>query len=64
MQTSQQSPAERKVRREADKARKAIEARDAAICEMRDAGATLRAIAEAAGITHSGVARILKRRFI
>lgn len=56
--------AERKVRREADKARKATEARDTAICEMRDAGASLRAIAEAAGITHAGVARVLKRRRI
>lgn len=62
MQQNQQSPAKRTVRREADKARKATEARDAAICEMHNEGSTLRAIAEVADMTHAGVARVLKRR--
>lgn len=35
--------------------------RDEAIRQMRKEGASLRAIAERAGITHAAVARILKR---
>lgn len=49
------------VRRWADKARAATEKRDDAIRAMRAEGATLRDIAAAAGMTHAGVARVLKR---
>lgn len=35
--------------------------RDTAIRQMRSEGATLRAIAEAAGLTHTAVANILKK---
>lgn len=45
----------------AEKARVATVRRDEAIRRMRDEGATLRAIAEAAGMTHPGVARILAK---
>jgi len=46
----------------ARKAREATAARDRWVCTMRDEGATLQKIAEAAGMTHAGVARILRRR--
>lgn len=49
------------VRRHADTARAETTARDEAIRRARAAGHTLRAIAEAAGITHVGVAKILRR---
>ena len=45
----------------ARKAREATARRDEEIRRMRDEGATLRAIAEAAGLTHTGVAKILGR---
>ena len=45
----------------ANKARAATLRRDKAIRQMRDEGATLRAIAEAAGLTHTAIARILDR---
>ena len=40
----------------------AIEARDAAIAQMRAEGASLRQIAEAANMTHAAVAKILAKR--
>jgi lambda repressor-like predicted transcriptional regulator len=40
----------------------AVEARADAIAQMRAEGATLRAIAEAAGISHAAVAKILAKR--
>lgn len=40
----------------------AIEARDAAIAQMRDEGASLREIAEAAGMSHVAIAKILAKR--
>jgi DNA invertase Pin-like site-specific DNA recombinase len=45
----------------ARKAREATVQRDDAIRRMRDEGSTLRAIAGAAGITHTAVAKILAR---
>ena len=42
----------------AQRAREATAARDAAIRRCRDAGATLRAIGEAVGMSHGGVAKI------
>jgi DNA invertase Pin-like site-specific DNA recombinase len=45
----------------AKKARDATVQRDVAIRRMRDEGSTLRAIAEAAGLTHTAVAKILGR---
>ncbi len=45
----------------ARKAREATERRDTAIQKMRDEGATLRAIAEAAALSHTAVAKILAR---
>lgn len=45
----------------ARKAREATERRDDAIRRMRDEGASLRVIAEAAGLTHAGIARVLAR---
>jgi hypothetical protein len=45
----------------ADKAREATVQRDEAIHRMRAEGSTLRAIAEAAGLTHTAVAKILGR---
>jgi lambda repressor-like predicted transcriptional regulator len=45
----------------AKKAREATAKRDEAIRQMREEGATLRAIAAAAGLTHSGVAKVLSR---
>lgn len=46
----------------AKKAREATAKRDAAIRQMRDEGSSLRSIAEAAGLTHTAVAKILKRQ--
>jgi lambda repressor-like predicted transcriptional regulator len=43
------------------KAREATLRRDGAIRAMRAEGATLRAIAEAAGLTHTAIAKILSR---
>lgn len=43
------------------KAREATLRRDEAIRAMRAEGATLRAIAEAAGLTHTAIAKILGR---
>lgn len=43
----------------ARKAREATMERDQAIHRMRDDGSTLRAIAEAAGLTHTAIAKIL-----
>ena len=40
----------------------AVEARDAAIAQMHDEGATLREIAEVAGMSHVNVAKILAKR--
>lgn len=45
----------------ARKAREATECRDEAICRMRDEGASLRAIAAAAEMSHTAVAKILAR---
>ena len=52
---------EAEVAQWAKKAREATARRDEAIRRMRDEGATLRAIAEAAGLTHTAVAKILRR---
>lgn len=46
---------------QARKAREAVSRRDQLIRQMRAEGATLRAIAEAAGVTHTAVAKILAR---
>jgi len=45
----------------ATKARDATKKRDDAIRQMRAEGASLRAIAAAAGLTHPGVAKIIQR---
>lgn len=45
----------------ANKAREATVQRDQAIERMRAEGASLRTIAEAAGLTHTAVAKILAR---
>jgi lambda repressor-like predicted transcriptional regulator len=45
----------------AEEASAALTHRDDAIREMRAEGAALRTIAEAAGLTHSAIAKILKR---
>lgn len=45
----------------ARKAREATARRDEEIRRMRADGATLRAIAEAAGLTHTAIAKILAR---
>jgi hypothetical protein len=49
------------VARWANKAREATAERDDRIRQMRDEGASLRAIAEAAGLTHTAIAKILAR---
>lgn len=46
---------------QAKKAREATVRRDQLIQQMRAEGASLRTIAEAAGLTHTAIARILKR---
>lgn len=56
-----ETPVERRVKRWSKYAREAIEARDKAIREMRSDGATFRRIAEFAGLTHTAVAKIVKR---
>lgn len=45
----------------AEKARAATRRRDEAIRQMRAGGASLRAIGEAAGLSHTAVANILNR---
>lgn len=45
----------------ARKAREATARRDTLIRDMRSEGASLRAIAEAAGLTHTAVAKIVAR---
>lgn len=47
---------------QAGKAREATARRDELIVQMREEGASLRAIGEAAGMTAPGVARVLKRQ--
>lgn len=47
---------------QARKAREATARRDALIRQMRAEGASLREIAQAAGLTHTGIARILARQ--
>lgn len=54
------TPAQR-VASEAKKARLATQRRDDAIREMRAEGATLRAIAAKAGLSHTAIAKILSR---
>lgn len=54
------TPAE-KVRKRSEAVPRAIERRDEAIRQMRAGGATLRAIGEAAGISHAAVAKILAK---
>lgn len=49
------------VTRWSEEARAATVARNEAIRNMRDAGASLRQIAEAAGLSHGAVAKILAR---
>ena len=56
------SPAEREVRRHARRVAQATEARDAAMAAMHAEGASLRAIAAAAGLSHQGVKDVLTRR--
>lgn len=51
-----------KVRLWADKARLATIERDAAIAAMHAEGATLRAIGDAAGLSHTAVAKIVARQ--
>ena len=46
----------------AKKAREATTRRDEAIRQMHDEGASLRAIAEAASLSHTAIAKILRRR--
>ena len=46
---------------QARKAREAVARRDALIRQMRDEGSPLRTIAEAAGLTHTAIAKILSR---
>jgi hypothetical protein len=46
---------------QAKKAREATARRDELIHQMRAEGSTLRAIAEAAGLTHTAVAKIVSR---
>lgn len=46
---------------QARKAREALLRRDNLIRQMRDEGATLRAIGEAAGLSHMGIRKILGR---
>lgn len=50
------------VRHGADKADRAVASRDAAIREAHRAGASLRDIAEVAGVSHMTVKRIVERR--
>ena len=49
------------VTRYADDARLLTEERDKSIVKARAAGATLRQIADAAGLTPSGIAKILRK---
>lgn len=46
---------------QARKAKEAVGRRDQLIRQMRGEGSTLRAIAEVCGLTHTAVAKILKR---
>jgi hypothetical protein len=54
-------PAPARVRRAARQIVDATGRRDQAMRDMRAEGATLREIAEAAGLTHTGVRKILAR---
>lgn len=49
------------VARQADEARAAVAARDEAIARAVAAGAGLREVARATGLSHTGVARIVER---
>lgn len=49
------------VARWAQKARRAVAARDEAIVAYRATGASLRDVAEAAGLSHTAVAKIVAR---
>lgn len=51
----------RQLASQARKAREAVLRRDQLIHQMREEGSTLRAIAEACGLTHTAVAKILSR---
>lgn len=51
----------RRLERLARKARDATTERDQAIVEEHAAGASLRAIAEATGLSHMGVSKIVRR---
>ena len=46
---------------QAQKAREAVSRRDALIRQMRVEGSPLRTIAEAAGLSHTAIAKILSR---
>lgn len=59
--SAQKTPSARQVALWARKAKEAVEARDEAIRAMRAEGASLRAIASAAGLTAMGVRKILAR---
>lgn len=55
-------PKVRALQRAGQRASDAVEARNAAIVEAHQAGATLREIGEAVGLTHVGVMKIINRR--
>lgn len=61
MATKTKMPIEDVVRQHADSARNATAARDRAIVAMRAKGASQRAIAQAAGLSHTAIQQILKR---
>lgn len=46
----------------AERARRALAERDAAVRELHEAGASLRVIARATGLSPAGIARIVKRQ--
>jgi transposase-like protein len=54
--------ARRALERAGTRQREATEARNQAIAEAQQTGASLREIAEAVGLSHTAVARILKQR--
>ena len=51
----------RRLTRAAWRARQATLERDAVICELRVKGVSLRQIAEAAGLSHTAIAKIVHR---
>lgn len=51
----------RKLRAAAARASKATDERDALMAEAQDAGVSLRDIGDAVGLSHTGVAKVLKR---